>query len=316
MSAPPCILSERTVATSTAASGFSPPTRHLMSKNFSAPRSDPKPASVTTTSPSASAGARREDAVAAVRDVAERPGVHDRRAAFERLHEVGADRVLEQHRHRARRLEVARAHRRLARPCSTPTMIWPSRCSRSSRLVASATIAMISLAGMMTQRSSRTTPFAGAAEADDRVPQRAIVHVDRPRPGDPPRVDVERVALLQVVVEHRRQQRVRARDGVEVAGEVQVDVGHRDHLRVAAAGRAALHAEHRAEARLAHAEDRVDAEPPQRLRQADRDRALAFAGRRRIDRGDEHEAAARRPRRDLERQLRLVLAVESRCRRA
>ena len=37
------------------------------------------------------AGARGEDAVAAVRDVAERPGVQDRGAAFERLHEVRAD---------------------------------------------------------------------------------------------------------------------------------------------------------------------------------------------------------------------------------
>ena len=82
------------------------------------------------------------------------------------------------------------------------------------------------------------------------------------------------------------------------------------HLRVAAAGRAALHAEHRTEARLAHAEHGVDAEPPERLREADRHRALAFAGRRRIDRRDEHEPAARRPRRDLERQLRLVLPVQ------
>ena len=41
-------LQARTVATTTAASGFSPALRHLMSKNFSAPRSAPNPASVTT----------------------------------------------------------------------------------------------------------------------------------------------------------------------------------------------------------------------------------------------------------------------------
>jgi hypothetical protein len=45
---PPCIFSARTVATITAAAGDSPALRHLMSKNFSAPRSAPKPASVTT----------------------------------------------------------------------------------------------------------------------------------------------------------------------------------------------------------------------------------------------------------------------------
>ncbi len=38
------------VATTTATAGRSPAVRHLMSKNFSAPRSAPKPASVTTTS--------------------------------------------------------------------------------------------------------------------------------------------------------------------------------------------------------------------------------------------------------------------------
>jgi hypothetical protein len=45
---PPFIFSARTVATITTASGDRPALRHLMSKNFSAPRSAPKPASVTT----------------------------------------------------------------------------------------------------------------------------------------------------------------------------------------------------------------------------------------------------------------------------
>ena len=45
---PPCILRARMVATTTAASGRKPAFRHLMSKNFSAPRSAPNPASVTT----------------------------------------------------------------------------------------------------------------------------------------------------------------------------------------------------------------------------------------------------------------------------
>ena len=39
-----------------------------------------------------------------------------------------------------------------------------------------------------------------------------------------PRVEPERVAVVQVVVHQRGQQVVRARDGVEVAGEVHVDV--------------------------------------------------------------------------------------------
>ena len=45
---PPWYFSALTVATTTTALGLSPAMRHLMSKNFSAPRSAAKPASVTT----------------------------------------------------------------------------------------------------------------------------------------------------------------------------------------------------------------------------------------------------------------------------
>ena len=55
LATPPCIFSARTVATITTASGLRPALRHLMLKNFSAPRSAPKPASVTVYSASLSA---------------------------------------------------------------------------------------------------------------------------------------------------------------------------------------------------------------------------------------------------------------------
>ena len=45
---PPCIFCERMEQTSTMQFGMRPEARHLMSKNFSAPMSDPKPASVHT----------------------------------------------------------------------------------------------------------------------------------------------------------------------------------------------------------------------------------------------------------------------------
>ena len=47
LAAPPWCFRARTVATSTTASGVRPAMRHLMSRNFSAPRSAAKPASVT-----------------------------------------------------------------------------------------------------------------------------------------------------------------------------------------------------------------------------------------------------------------------------
>ena len=104
----------------------------------------------------------------------------------------------------------------------------------------------------------------------------------------------------EMIVEHRREQRVRARDRVEVAGEMEIDVVHRHDLRIAAARRAAFHAEHRTEARLANAEHSVSAKPAQRLRETDERRALPFAGRRGIRRRDDDEPPAGRSLRDLE----------------
>ena len=49
---PPWYRSALSVATTTAASTGKPPVRAAMSKNFSAPRSEPNPASVTTISES------------------------------------------------------------------------------------------------------------------------------------------------------------------------------------------------------------------------------------------------------------------------
>ena len=76
----------------------------------------------------------------------------------------------------------------------------------------------------------------------------------RPAPRDG--VDGSRSSLIppvEVAVEYRGQQVVGCGDRVQIAVEVQVDVGHRRHLRPAAAGRAAFHAETWAQRRLAQA---------------------------------------------------------------
>ena len=57
---------------------------------------------------------------------------------------------------------------------------------------------------------------------------------------------------------------------MEVAGEVEVDILHRDDLRIAAAGRAALDAEDRAEGRLTQSDKDVLAELAHTVGQADR----------------------------------------------
>ncbi len=116
---------------------------------------------------------------------------------------------------------------------------------------------MTSLATVMSNSLSRGTPVELAAEADDDLAQGAVADVDDPRPGDREGVDVERVAVVEVVVEEARGEVVRGADGVDVAGEVEVEVLHGDDLAVAAAGGAALDAEDRAQRGLADARGRA-----------------------------------------------------------
>ena len=135
-------------------------------------------------------------------------------------------------------------------------------------------------------------PVLAAAEPGGDAAQRAIVHVHAARPQDLLRIDPQLVAEVQMRVEQRGQQVVRRGDGVEVAGEVQVDLVERRERRLAAAGRAALLAEDGAERRLAQRGDGVVPALDQPLRQADGGDGLAFAARRRRDGGDEDQLAA------------------------
>jgi hypothetical protein len=113
-------------------------------------------------------------------------------------------------------------------------------------------------------------------------------------------VDAERVAVVEVVVERGGEHVVGSGDGVEVAGEMQVDLVHRHDLRAAAAGAAALEPERRPDRGLAERDHRALARAAQGLAEADGHRGLAVAGRRRRDRGHEHELAVGAPAARLE----------------
>ena len=190
-----------------------------------------------------------------MRDVGERAAVHECRLVLEGLHQVRRQRVLQQHRHRAVGLQVARGDRLPVAGVADDD-------------VAEALLQVGERGGEAEDRHHlgghhdveavlAREAVGASAEPHDDVAQRAVVHVEHALPLDAAQVDAELVAVVDVVVEQRRQQVVGEPDGVEVAGEVQVDVFHRHDLRVAAAGGAALHAEHRAERGLAQADHRL-----------------------------------------------------------
>ena len=143
----------------------------------------------------------------------------------------------------------------------------------------------------MSKPSSRGKPLAVPPSELTIDLQRPVVHVHDAAPGDAARVEPQRIAPVDVVVEHRRQQIVRAGDGVEVAGEVQIDVLHRHHLGIAAAGRPALDAEAGPERGLAQAAHGLLADAVEAVAEAHRGRGLALAGGRRRDGGDEDQLA-------------------------
>ena len=125
---------------------------------------------------------------------------------------------------------------------------------------------------------------------------------------------LQRVLVVQAVVDEGGGEVVRGTDRVDVTGQVEVEVLHRDDLAVAAAGRATLDSEDRAERRLADADRGFAADRVETLGEADGRGGLALAERRRGDRGDDDVFAARpfgfQPRDRFEGHLRLGRAVE------
>ena len=132
-----------------------------------------------------------------------------------------------------------------------------------------------------------------AAQAHHDLPERPVADVQRARPEDVQAVDAERIPVMDVVVHERGTEVVGRPDRVDVAGQVEVEVLHRDDLALPAAGRAALDPEDRTQARLAEADRRLPADQVQALGEAHGGGALALAEGRRADRGHEDVLAAR-----------------------
>ena len=255
-SIPPWCLSARTVATSTTALGRSPPTRQTMSKNFS---------------------------IAHVRAEA---GLGDHVVAELQADQVGDERGVAVGDVRERAACIRHGW---------PSSVWIRLgliASLSSTVIAPAAPRSSAVTGLPPSKECATVI---APEPPAQVVQVARHGEDRHHLGG--RGDVEaglarvavgaaaeaeviwrsarsfmsiarrqptrsasmcmRVAVQDRGVEHRGEQVVGGADGVDVAGEVEVEVLHRHDLGQAAAGGAALDAEHRPERRLAQAQHRA-----------------------------------------------------------
>ncbi len=121
--------------------------------------------------------------------------------------------------------------------------------------------------------------------------QLAVIHIHAALPGDAAGVNVQRVALLDGVVDHGSQQVVCGADGVNIAGKVQVDIFHGHNLGVTAARSAALYTEHGPKGGLTQAEHRLFTHGVQGVRQANTGGGFALASRGGADGGHQDQLA-------------------------
>ena len=190
-------------------------------------------------------GIRGRDRIAAVGNIGEWAAVDQGRRMLQRLNQVWLDGILEQGGHRPLSLQVGSghglvvigvAHYDTGQPLLQILQVG-GQAEHSHNLGGHCDVEAI-LPGHA---------LHPAAQAVHNIAQLPVVHVHAALPSDFLHVDAQGVALLNMVVQHGRQQVVGCADGVEIAGKVEVDFLHGHHLGVTTAGSAALHAEHGAQ---------------------------------------------------------------------
>ena len=129
------------------------------------------------------------------------------------------------------------------------------------------------------------------AQANHDIAQLAVIHINYALPHDAARVDIQSIALLDMIIQHRAKQHVRAGNSVEVTSEVQVDVLHGHYLGVTATSGAALNTHAGAQGGLAQSNDNLFADFVQALGQANSGSGFAFTSRSRRNGGNQHQFA-------------------------
>ena len=187
---------------------------------------------------------RSNDRVGAVSDVGKGAAVDKSGRVFNGLNQVGPDRVLEQSRHGTVDIEVADIDGFFVEGIGAQDVSQPPL---EIRQVGRQTEDRHDLRGHGDLETALPRDAVNrAAQTDDDVAQGAIVHIQDTLPDNAPRIDIEGIALMDVVVDHSGQKVVGLPDGVNITGEMEIDVLHGQYLRIAAAGCAALEAETRA----------------------------------------------------------------------
>ena len=234
-------------------------------------------------------GGGGDDRVTAMRDIGERAAMHKGGVVFQRLHDVGLHRLLQQHRHRAIGLDVAGKNRRAIAAIGDDDVT--KSLFKVSQIIGQAQNSHdFGRHGDVKPSLTRETVGHTAKVTHD-LTQGAVIHVQHALIGHPADVNFLLVAPVNVVVQQRGQQVVRGCDRVEVTGEMKVHILHRDNLRVTTARSAALHAKARPKRGFADTDRGVLADGIQTVAQTHGGGGLTLARRGRVDRRHQDQLA-------------------------
>ena len=227
------------------------------------------------------------DGVGAVGDVGEGASVDEGGDVFDGLHEVGLDGLLQQRRHGPLGLQVRSGdglafigvgHHDAPQP-GLEVLDAVGQAEDGHDLRRHGDV----------ETRLPGDPVGLAPEADHQVAKGPVVHVHHPSPCDPTGVDSQRVALLEVVVDHRGEEVVGHPHGVDVSGEVEVDLLHGKDLGVASSRSSSLDPEAGPERGFPKAQHGTLALAHQGLSETDGNGGLAFPRRGGGGGGDEDQ---------------------------
>ena len=215
-----------------------------------------------------------DDGVAAMGDVGERSAMDECGVVLKGLDQVRLHRLPQEHGHGAVCLEVAAIHRGAVAPIGHYDVTEPAlQIPEVTRQAQD----RHDLGGCRDVEPALARESVGntSKRAID-LAQRPVIHIQHAAPNHTPDIDSGLVAPEDAVVDHRAQQVVGRSDGMQVPGEMEVDVVHGHDLGVATSCRAALHSETGSERRFPQADRRSLADPVQCVPESDRGRGLAF----------------------------------------
>ncbi len=230
---------------------------------------------------------RGHDGVAAMRDIGKRTAMNEGRRTLSGLHEVGLEGIHEQYGDGAFHAHVAYVEGLVV-------------VVETEENIADAPFQVVDGCGeahdghnLGGRRDVETRlsqhAVGGGADAGDDGAQVTVVDIHHAAPQHLFQTEAVGSMLIDIVIKQRSNHVVGRGDGVEVTREMEVDLVHRQHLRVATAASATLLTEAGSERRLTQGHDSALADAVEAKRQPHADRGLADAGLGWTDGSDQHQ---------------------------